>query len=327
MTRLTDNINSKLIENLNKLHGRNQVYVYVESEDDIPFWKFVFNLYKIDTKISPASKTDLTRGKQKVLEFVEDSGKYLVLCVDSDYDYMMDGHTAVSGSMKAHPYIFQTYTYSIENYMCYAGGLHAMMVDASLVDEQTFDYELFLTEYSKIIYELFVHSFIFHRQFSEDMTNCPMTVSEFCAVIKIPNQVVATTAGKEELTKLSERVHQKLSTLAVLDTVLLEESKAHLASMGLLPENTYLFIQGHTLFNNVVMMFLPNIFNTLKTEKHKSFTDLSQTDAELAQNRRNAYKKHTAIDIYIQLRTHKYYQDCFLFHKIKTDIEQYLTTK
>lgn len=327
MKRLTDNINSKLIENLNKLHGRNTVYVYVESEEDVPFWKYIFNLYKIDTNVSIASKTDLTRGKQKVLEYAEDAGKYLILCVDSDYDYLMNGDSKVSNTIKNNPYIFQTYTYSIENYMCYASGLHPMMVDASLVDEQIFDYESFLAGYSKIIYELFVCSFILYRQFANDMIACPMTISDFCDVIKIPNQIAATKQGRDELAELQKRVELKIGSLPQIGTKLIEESKELLASMGLVSENTYLFIQGHTLFDNVVMMFLQNVFNTLKKNKYKELANLGETNPELANNRRNAYKNDTQVDISTQLKKHKYFGDCFLMEKIKSDIQFFLSIK
>ncbi|TGO02534.1 hypothetical protein PN36_23425 [Candidatus Thiomargarita nelsonii] len=68
----------------------------------------------------------LARGKEEVLKI--QAGEYLLLCVDSDYDYLLQDATEVSKRINQEPYIFQTYAYSIENYKCYAESLRGVCV-------------------------------------------------------------------------------------------------------------------------------------------------------------------------------------------------------
>ena len=71
MSGLVNKINSAYYEgkkSLNKSNGT-VINVHVENEDDIPFWKDIFNKYGLKTKIHPASKTSLDRGKSVVLNF------------------------------------------------------------------------------------------------------------------------------------------------------------------------------------------------------------------------------------------------------------------
>ena len=41
-------------------------------------------------------------------------GRSLIACVDSDYDFLLQGATNVSRKINRNPYIFQTYGYAIE---------------------------------------------------------------------------------------------------------------------------------------------------------------------------------------------------------------------
>lgn len=41
-------------------------------------------------------------------------GRSLIACVDSDYDFLLQGATNTSRKINRNRYIFQTYTYAIE---------------------------------------------------------------------------------------------------------------------------------------------------------------------------------------------------------------------
>ena len=164
MSKLTDKINSDWLHTnnlLNKSKGRkNVVTVYVENESDKPFWKRIFNRHKIKTKIYPASRDSLGRGKPAVLKHKGKVGQYYILCVDSDYDFLLQNSTEMSRLINTNPYIFQTYTYSTENYQCFAESLEMVVLDATLEESaEIFDYISFLQDYSSIIYDLFIYSF------------------------------------------------------------------------------------------------------------------------------------------------------------------------
>lgn len=350
---ITDKISSEYIRSQNALNKRKGkiIRVFVENEDDIPFWKNIFNKFKIQTKINPAaSETSLTRGKQEVLKFKDGAGEFLLLCVDSDYDYLSDGATETSKIIKENPFIFQTYTYSIENYKCFADSLHQVVVEATLNDNPIFDYKAFFEKYSELTYELFLYSFFYDRKNQQEVElhqkeykikaqsldeeslkkwqndNQPeqtFPIKDFCKCIKILNHIDMSDDGKQELAVLTQKVDEKLASLPQIDQNILENLKKELSELGLSPKNTYLFIQGHTMYDNVVLMFLIPIYQRLKKEKFEEFKHNARTEEE-KENKINDYKKAITADIESILRNHTNYQDCFLMSKIESDIKDYI---
>ena len=71
-------------------------------------------------------------------------GRSLIACVDSDYDFLLQGATNTSRKINRNRYIFQTYTYAIENYHCFAESLHEVCVQATLNDRSILDFNFFL---------------------------------------------------------------------------------------------------------------------------------------------------------------------------------------
>ena len=58
------------------------------------------------------SATSLAKGKKMVLMNTLNTtelGKSLIACVDSDYDFLLQGKTNVSHKINSSPYIFQTF--------------------------------------------------------------------------------------------------------------------------------------------------------------------------------------------------------------------------
>ena len=313
-------INSDYFEGENSLNKPDEavIHVYVENEDDIPFWKDVFNKCGLRTKIHPASQTSLARGKTEILKRKNDVGKFLILCVDSDYDYLLQSHTDDSKTINENPYIFQTYTYSIENFKCYAESLHGVVVKATLQDEplQFFDYAKFLKEYSSVIYDLFIYSLHHAKKQSNSFT-----IDDFSKTIKLLSPVDIPSQGQEALTKLEKAVKNKMATLYKISDKQINQFKKELHKLGVTPENTYLFIKGHTLYDNVVCMFLEPIVGYLKSKQFKQISELKK-DEEEATNRRNQYKK-SITNFELILRNNTDYYDCFLIKKILSDIGKY----
>jgi len=80
MAKLTDKLNSQYFESRNALNKRTGevVEIFVENEDDVPFWKHIFDQFNLHTKVNPASKTSLKRGKPAVLKHIDRAGKFLL---------------------------------------------------------------------------------------------------------------------------------------------------------------------------------------------------------------------------------------------------------
>jgi len=350
MTDLLDNI-GKGFRQYNCLHNKQEVKVYVEDDDDVSFWKHIFERFSIKTRITAqVDDTGLKRGKKNILRFAVQAHEYFILCVDSDYDYLLDGATETSKTIKENLFIFQTYTYSIENYKCFADSLHQVVVEATLNDNPIFDYKAFFEKYSELTYELFLYSFFYDRKNQQEVElhqkeykikaqsldeeslkkwqndNQPeqtFPIKDFCKCIKILNHIDMSDDGKQELAVLTQKVDEKLASLPQIDQNILENLKKELSELGLSPKNTYLFIQGHTMYDNVVLMFLIPIYQRLKKEKFEEFKHNARTEEE-KENKINDYKKAITADIESILRNHTNYQDCFLMSKIESDIKDYI---
>ncbi|MEL0655816.1 DUF4435 domain-containing protein [Pseudoalteromonas issachenkonii] len=99
---------------------KREILVYVESFEDIPFWLRAFKKAGIEgCKIVEISSDHTTNGKSSILSKIRAEkvklGKFLLIAVDSDYDYLKDQNQDILSS----EFCFQTYCYSIENYIYY----------------------------------------------------------------------------------------------------------------------------------------------------------------------------------------------------------------
>ena len=171
--RLKDNLNSQYFEAANALKSRSarrRIVAYVESYDDIYFWRTVLGRFEDDTRyfeVMLPSHKKLERGKKSVLmNLLEDGDKHpeerlgtsMIACVDADYDYLLQGATQQSRKVLESPYVFHTYAYAIESLQCYSPSLHNVCVAITLNDHRIFDFETYLTQYSEAVFPLFVWS-------------------------------------------------------------------------------------------------------------------------------------------------------------------------
>ena len=134
--RLQEHLNSQYLELAQKLRPRNSVrkiVAYVESYDDIFFWRTVlgdFETDRIKFEVMLPSRHTLCKGKKAALmnKLGPSLGDYMIACVDADYDYLVQGATEISRTLISSPFILHTYAYAIENYQCYAPALHTACV-------------------------------------------------------------------------------------------------------------------------------------------------------------------------------------------------------
>ena len=170
--RLRENISSEYFTAANKLKSkkaRRKIVAYVESYDDVLFWRTLLDNYEDDTRyfeVMLPSHNTLERGKRSVLMnlIYTKVGEDMIACVDADYDYLMQGATETSKSIVSNPYVVHNYAYSIENLQCYAPSLHNVCVMVTLNDHAVFDFKEFMRQYSEAIFPLFVWSIWHYRR-------------------------------------------------------------------------------------------------------------------------------------------------------------------
>ncbi|TAE67145.1 MAG: DUF4435 domain-containing protein [Bacteroidetes bacterium] len=328
-TTLLDNLNSELLAAFSALLPKGspqRVLVYVESDDDISFWRGILTPFEkkgIHFEINlPIRNNAEKKGKVAVLEFANNVGNNLILCVDSDYDYLLQGVTPTSVLINENKFIFQTYAYSIENLLCYANSLHNICTQATKNDTRIIDLEELIKLYSKIVYQLFLWSIYFAKKGD---TNS-FTITNFCDTIKILEKPVISEQFSTTLQALKNRVDEKIKQLEDSfsnDRLHVKALEENLKLLGIEQTNTYLFVQGHTIKENVVLMFLKQVFDDLKYKKENQIKTNAKHKTEL--KNQLDYYKNQIIPIELVLNNNTEYKSCFLYKKIHQDLERYVS--
>ena len=323
--RLSDNLSSLYIGAANKLRpkkARKKIIAYVESYDDISFWRSILVDFEDDKhyfEVMLPSRTSLNRGKKSVLmnRLGPQLGENMIACVDSDYDYLLQNTTHTSRYINHNKYVIQTYAYAIENLQCYAESLHDVCVNATLNDHQLIDFSAFMKLYSKIAYPLFIWSIWFYRtsRLSE------FSLLDFCSFVRLER--VSITHLEVTLNLMERRVNRKVKELEKKYAFALSEVenlRKELSGLGVHPSNTYLFIQGHHIFDNVVMRLLIPVCNMLRREREEEIKCLAEHNLQY-QNELTSYDRRQ-LDVEVVLRKHTGFKESPLYKKLEEDIRE-----
>ena len=323
-------ITNRYFEAANQLaskKARRRIVAYVESYDDIYFWRTVLSSFEDDRRyfeVMLPSHQRLERGKKSVLmNFVgKNVGPDMIACVDADYDYLLQGATTQSRRVTESSYVFHTYAYSIENMQCYAPSLHEVCVSVTLNDHRIFDFQDFLTQYSEAIFPLFVWSVWAYRTGNYNR----FTMTDFPRVIDLGGFNVFDPLPS--LAHLRSKVGRKVKQLqqefpdAKADYL---STKDSVRQLGVVPQTTYLYIQGHHLFDNVVVPILNKVCNRLRMERQEEICHTA-VHHEQRRNEMSCYE-HSLQDIRQMLKKNTGYKQSEQYRRIQQDVERYLTTE
>lgn len=327
MSRLTENINSRYFEAAGKFAGQGKpvrIVAYVESYDDILFWRSVLRPFEDATRyfevMLPYSGR-LSRGKKSAITKVlrEGSGPRMLACVDADYDWLMQGRTESSLRMLSSKYVLHTYAYSIENLQCWAPSLHDVCVMVTLNDRRMFDFERFLMEYSRAVWPLLVASVWYYRK--ELHGDFPL--QEMNETVGLPRVRIHGAGGA--IRSLRNKVEAKLLQVkqrhpeceAELPT--LEEE---LSGMGLTPDTAYLYIQGHNLFDKVVAPLVAGVCSALIVDRENEIRRQSVHRVQMT-NELNCYT-HSVQNVSQMLKKNFGYTQSDVYHRICCDVRRIL---
>ncbi|MDR0694967.1 MAG: DUF4435 domain-containing protein [Prevotellaceae bacterium] len=167
--------------------------IFVEGETDKPFWEKIFRHARKQVRTISGCNTDTkTGGKQECLKYSGFLSKRFFICIDSDYDYILQSQPTHC----VQNFILQTYAYAIEN--------HYLAANAGLQD--------FLKKYSAIIYPAFSAHLAngnriaeFNRKFNDDIAFANRQDATLDALqknirVKYPSGTVAVSATAAGLT-------------------------------------------------------------------------------------------------------------------------------
>lgn len=325
--RLSDNLSSLYIGAANRLKSkgaRRKIIAYVESYDDISFWRTLLGGFEDETRyfeVMLPSRTTLTKGKKSVLmnDLGSRLGQNMIACVDSDYDYLLQGATQTSQYIINNPYVFHTYAYAIDNYQCYAGALHEVCVTATLNDRPVIDFVAFMRLYSQIAYPLFVWSVWFYRKHNLS----EFSLLDFCSYVRI--EKINVYHPEHSLENMERKVKRKLRDLERRHSKSVgevEAMKKEFSRLGVEPEETYMFIQGHHIMDCVVMKLLTPVCNLLRRERETEIKELAAHDVQF-HNELTSYQ-HRQSGVELVLRRHTGYKVSPLYKKLEEDVRRFL---
>lgn len=326
--KLKDNLSSRYFEAANKMKSQNarrRIAAYVESYDDIFFWRSVLSDFEDDTRyfqvMLPSRLQHLERGKKAVLMnlLMDKVGRDMIACVDADYDYLMQGATEMSKQVTTNPYVFHTYAYAIENLQCYAPSLYETSVMVTLNDHHIFDMEAYLRDYSQAIFPLFVWSIWFYRtpNYGE------FTIMDFLRVIEPGHFTMAK--AEDMVARVRRKVGKCINQLQQKYPNNKEnylQVKEDIKRLGVTPDTTYLYIQGHHLFDKVVVPMLNKVCMQLIRERE---VEISQQSVHGTQQRNELSSYRNSIEaIPSMLKKNTRYKQSEPVARIQADLQRYL---
>ena len=330
MKRLKDNITAGYVTAANKLASKNsrrKIVAYVESYDDVFFWRTVLARFENERRyfeVMLPTREKLERGKKSALMNVigENVGPDMIACVDADYDYLLQGSSPTSKKILESPYVFQTIVYAIENYQCYAESLNTVAVMVTLNDHRIFDFVTFMRGYSEAIFPLFVWSVMLYRSSEHSR----FSISDFNTTIDLggfslqnPEECIEHLRGKciRKVRWLQQRFPGRKQKY--LDT------RDDLKRLGVTPQETYLYIQGHHLFDAVVAPVMTKVCNRLRMERE---SEISRTAVHRTQmhNELSCYENSLA-DTKQMLKKNMGYMQSTQFLQLQKTIEERIGRK
>ena len=191
----------------------------------------------------------------------------------------------------------------------------------TLNDHRIFDFEDYLSNYSEAIFPLFVWSIWFYKTGRHNK----FSLTDFGRVIDIGGFNVMEP--QLSIVNLRRKVGVKVRQLQTEYPNNKEEylkTKESIKALGVTPQTTYLYIQGHHLFDAVVEPILNKVCNRLRQERQDEIVRTARHHMQ-KRNEMSCYE-HSLQDIRQTLKKNTGYMLSEQYQRIQHDIDVYFTT-
>ena len=146
---------------------------------------------------------------------------------------------------------------------------------------------------------------------------------DFCSFVRLDH--VSVRQPEQCLLAMDKRVKRKLAELEKKHTDALDEiesMKAEFSYLGVTPENTYMFIQGHHIMESVVMKVLTPVCNALRREREEEIKALAEHHTQF-NNELTSYERRI-LGVDVVLRKHTGFKDSPVYKRLTDDIRTFL---
>ena len=219
--------------------------VHLEDGDDKCFWNSMLqarhpgHYYFITHSRSP--KGFDTKGCEQCLKYRPYLSNRFFICIDSDMRYLLQ-----EPNLDTSNYVCQTYTYSWENHYCEASALQRRFEKQCPDKAATFDFSIFLTELSKVLYKPLL---LLLYCLKNDKPDFNLHMFSAC----LPNQckrVEFADNGKSLIERITKNFDQHLNS-QFAQSVDFEPEGSCCKALDVNEENAYLHVRGHNVFDLV----------------------------------------------------------------------------
>lgn len=239
--------------------------IHVESEDDVLFWEKVLKHYMPNDSFDFISytrgmKNQKEKGSSVCLRYKKLGclSEGFLIAIDSDERYLMQEEY-----MSATHYVLQTYTYSIENHYCYPA-----TINKAFNENTTFDFDKFLKAFSEIIYPFYIY-YLYSKRSKDRLIQRKDFIKSWDVVPPLKINIESNAAEYLEHVKVS--VDAKMKEIkSIYPDENIQEAKEDFLKLGLMPDNTYLYIRGHNLFDKLITSIICKI--VYKRVNHEYFS-------------------------------------------------------
>jgi hypothetical protein len=150
------NISSYYIEKMSLVYNKTKkeiVLVYVEDDIDIRFWRPCFNKHRIKYDIKVKRAFDIesdaekkANGCSKIASMIKKGhitlGPKLMVCLDSDYKFILNEYNETYSFLQSSQYAFETYAHSRENLISSIAGMKDLIQQSIPTDEWIGDIDM-----------------------------------------------------------------------------------------------------------------------------------------------------------------------------------------
>ena len=187
-------------------------------------------------------------------------------------------------------------------------------------DSHIFDFERFMADYSRTIYPLF----LWYAYSASRKTENVFTLLEFKASVRLGYLDIFDN-GVRTIEWLSRNVESRRKALEEAHPEMAAarpEFAERLRQRGVEPELTYLFMHGHTLMDNVVLVVLGCVCEKLRQMSVARIIASSKEGVALKNEMSNYTNSLRSIrDV---LLDNENYTSCPLYKRLREDIQQYI---
>lgn len=291
MATLESGFNPTYSENASILTGNpNRVTVEVEDTIDRDFWsdllrelcpekEFHFDPYHTVLG-EDGSYVRTGKGKAQIIKASSEFNAWHIGCVDSDYDWLLSDYTDDGKTISNNKHLLQTYAYSIENLLCEPVTLTDVCKEACQ-EEPDFDFATYIEKLSKLVYPLLMWSLYLYSKGNHDFT--PNAWREILVNDKNNAEDSYEVIEGKVNAKLAEINSTHAEQVEAKDEMTDTLEKEKLVK----PEDTYLYVRGHELYDHLLNSIITPIVKELYSQHIQSIKSKTEK-REYAQGAKQA---------------------------------------